>query len=74
MLPLSFPTLVTHREQHRAFAVEVGKLKEGLRIEGATPGLIATATQFITGWLNQHITTMDRAIGEFAKTHPNPGF
>jgi len=42
MLRLSFPALVTFRVQHHAFAVEIGKLKERLRIEGARPGLTAT--------------------------------
>jgi hypothetical protein len=35
--------------------------------------LIAIAIQFVTGWLNQHQTTMDSAIGQFARIHPNPG-
>jgi hypothetical protein len=37
MLRLSSPVLVTHREQHRAFAIEVGKLMERIRIEGGHP-------------------------------------
>jgi hypothetical protein len=37
MLRLSFPALVAHREQHRAFAVEVGKLKERLRSKERHP-------------------------------------
>ena len=59
---------------NRAFAAEVAKLKERLRIEGATPGLITAAAQFITGGLSQHITTMDRVIGDYAMTHPDLGF
>jgi hemerythrin len=67
MQRLAFPGLQIHRERHRAFAGEVGKFKERLRIEGATPGLIATVKVFVTGWLNEHISTMDRAIGQFVK-------
>lgn len=60
-----YPDYLKHREKHLAFAAEVAKLKEQLRNEGATPTLVSTMTMFITSWLVEHISTMDRAIGRF---------
>ena len=65
MQSLSYPSLPLHREQHRTFAREVGTFKERLRVDGAAPALVTSMKVFITGWLNEHISTMDRAIGQF---------
>jgi hemerythrin len=67
MQRLGFPEYLTHRERHREFASEVGRLKERLRIEGPTQSLVASMTMFISGWLIRHISSMDWAIGQFAK-------
>jgi hemerythrin len=71
MQRVAYPDYLKHREKHLAFAAEVAKLKEQLR-EGATPTLINTMTMFITNWLVEHISTMDRAIGRFVNASGTP--
>lgn len=65
MQQVGFPDFPKHRESHLAFADEIGNLKERLKNEGPTQTLINTITMFISGWLIQHISHMDRAIGRF---------
>jgi hemerythrin len=72
MQRVAYPDYLKHREKHLAFAADVTKLKEQLRTEGATLPLINTMTMFITNWLVEHISTMDRAIGRFVNTSGTP--
>ena len=64
---IGFPDYPKHREQHLAFTREVAGLKERLASEGPSGELISTATLTMTGWLIEHISGMDRAIGRFLK-------
>jgi hemerythrin len=65
MQEVNYPSLQIHRERHQQFAAEVTRLKEVLRTDGPSPSLISTATTFISTWLVDHISTMDRAIGNY---------
>ena len=65
MQRLAYPDYLRHRKQHLEFVAEVGRIKERLKIEGATQDLVSSLTGFISSWLIQHISHMDRAIGEF---------
>lgn len=65
MQRIGFPDYLQHRELHLAFAAEIGKLKERLKVEGPTQPLVRTITRFISGWLVAHISNVDRAIGRF---------
>ena len=65
MQKVGFPDYARHREKHQAFAGEVAKLKEQLKSEGPTTGLVTTMTLFISNWLFDHISNMDRAVGRF---------
>jgi len=65
MQRVGYPDYLRHREKHQSFAVEVAKLKERLKNEGATPPLVSSMTIFITNWLVDHISNTDRAIGRF---------
>ena len=65
MQRVGFPDIARHREKHRVFAGEVGKLKERLKSEGPTPTLVTTITTFVTNWLLDHICNTDRAIGRY---------
>ena len=72
MQRVAYPDYLKHREKHQAFAAEVAKLKEQLRTVGATQALVSTMTMFITNWLVEHISTMDRAIGRFVNASGIP--
>jgi hemerythrin len=65
MQRIAYPDFARHREKHQSFAAEVARLKEQLKNEGPTPGLVASMTMFITNWLVDHISNMDRAMGRF---------
>lgn len=65
MQQIRFPNFHPHHEQHLAFINEISRLKERLKTEGVTDDLAATMASFITKWLIEHISTMDRAIGRF---------
>ena len=65
MQRLAYPDYLPHRKQHLEFSGEIGRIKERLRVEGPTPELISGMTRFIGSWLVQHISQMDRAIGQF---------
>ena len=69
MQRLAYPDYLPHREQHLEFIAEIGRIKERLRVEGATLSLVSSLTAFIGNWLVQHIAKMDRNIGQFA--HPD---
>jgi hemerythrin len=72
MQRLAYPDYPGHRKQHLEFAKEISIIKERLKIEGPAQGLVSSMTTFISTWLNQHISIMDRAIGQFireAETH-----
>lgn len=66
MQRLGFSEVQRHREAHQDFARQVTTLKERLATEGPTQSLISAAFLTINGWLIEHISRMDRAIGRFA--------
>jgi hemerythrin len=67
MQRIGFPEYPKHRTLHRAFTIQVATLKERLMSEGPTPSLVATLCLTINGWLIEHISGMDRAVGRFVK-------
>lgn len=64
MQETAFPGIQKHKELHKNFIAEVGRLKERLKNEGPSPTLISTMTLFISNWLIDHISNMDREIGK----------
>jgi hemerythrin len=67
MQRLGFPDFQKHRDLHQAFTLQIARLKEQLVNEGPTQSLVSTACLTINGWLIEHISVMDRALGRFAK-------
>ena len=72
-LKIAFPDYQKHRQQHLALAEKVAELKERLVKEGPTASLISSAGLLMTGWLIEHISVMDRAIGRFVKEREKSG-
>ena len=67
---IGFPDYPRHRQQHLELTRQVAELKERLGDEGVDADLIDSAGILMTGWLIEHISVMDRAIGRFMKeTH-----
>jgi len=67
MQKFGFPNYPKHRDLHQAFTLQIAALKERLMNEGPTPGLVVTICLTINGWLIEHISGMDRAIGRFLR-------
>jgi hemerythrin len=65
MQQVAYPGFAEHRDQHMAFTSQVTVLKERLRSEGPNPTLISHMRMFISSWLIEHISRMDKAIGTF---------
>jgi hemerythrin len=66
-LQCNYPEYQKHRDQHLAFSREVASFKVRLREEGPTRNLVAAVSRFMTGWLIEHISGMDRPLGRFVK-------
>ncbi|MBI2353551.1 MAG: hemerythrin family protein [Deltaproteobacteria bacterium] len=64
---IGFPDYQKHRQQHQELARRVAELKERLESQGTDPGLVASTGLLLTGWLIEHISVMDRAIGRFVR-------
>ena len=58
---------VERSPQHQALTGKFAALKERLASEGPTREFSSSVTLFMTGWLLEHISGMDRAIGRFMK-------
>jgi hemerythrin len=67
MKKIAYPDYEVHRKQHMRFIDEVASLKERVRSEMPTRNPITSVPHFMTGWLIDHISRMDSAIGRFFK-------
>ena len=66
-LRIAFPDYLKHRMQHQELTRKVAELSERFKNQGPDPSLITTTGLLMTGWLIEHISVMDRAIGRFMK-------
>lgn len=64
---IGFPDYEKHRKQHLELTAQVAELKGRFKNGGSDPDLVFSAGQLMTGWLIEHISVMDRAIGRFMK-------
>lgn len=64
---IGFPDYQMHREQHMKLTDKIAELKGRLGNEGANLSLVTSVGLLMTGWLIEHISIMDRAIGRFIK-------
>jgi len=70
---IGFPDYEKHRQQHQELTRKVAELKERLNSEVPDPALISSTGLLLTGWLIEHISVMDRAIGRFMKEMQSQG-
>lgn len=70
---IGFPDYERHRKQHQELCRKVAELRERLKGEAPDPNLITSTGLLLTGWLIEHISVMDRAIGRFMKETQGPG-
>jgi hemerythrin len=70
---VGFPDYPRHRKQHLELAGKVAELRERLGSGEADPNIITSAGLLMTGWLIEHISVMDRAIGKFMRERQGRG-
>lgn len=70
MARVGYPDLERHQQLHREFAAEAERLSiERLAgVHFSASGL----TEFMHGWLNNHVSTEDRQIGMFIRGDKDP--
>jgi len=64
---IGFPEYQKHLQQHRELTRKVSELRERFNNQGSDPALVTSTGLLLTGWLIEHISVMDRAIGKFMK-------
>jgi hemerythrin len=64
---IGFPDFQQHQKMHQELTRRVVELKERLVAHGPDPALVASTGLLLTGWLIEHISVMDRAIGRFMR-------
>lgn len=68
MLRLGYPELAAQKQAHTAFIAQLTKIREDYQASGGNFMVIMNANKLVIDWLTQHISTMDKKIGDFAKT------
>lgn len=71
-LRIGFPDYHKHHAQHQELSRKVAELKQRIENEGADPNQVSSVGLLMTGWLIEHISGMDRAIGRYMKEMQKP--
>lgn len=66
MLSIHYPEYDAQKKAHTAFIAELAKLREDFDKSGGSLLVILNANQMVVDWLTNHISTMDKKIGQFA--------
>lgn len=67
MLSIRYPGFEEQKKAHAAFITQLDKLRSEYKTSGGNLLVILNANQMVLNWLTQHISNMDKKIGEFAK-------
>lgn len=68
MQSIDYPGYPLQKKAHTEFIAQLARLKEEYKASGGNLLVIMNANQMVLNWLTNHISTMDRKIGEYAKT------
>ena len=69
MLSIHYPEYETQKKLHTNFIAELAKLKSEYAKSGGNIAVIINANQMVINWLIQHISTQDKKIGQYARSH-----
>ena len=67
MAEIGYPELDAQKKAHASFINDLVKLKKDYNEGGGNLLVIINANKMIINWLTNHIKTMDKKIGEYAK-------
>jgi hemerythrin len=68
MLSIHYPGLSVQKQAHAEFIRQLNKLRSDYNASGGNVLVVINANQLMLNWLTQHISVMDRQIGQFAIT------
>lgn len=68
MQSINYPDYPAQKQAHTAFIAELAKIKSEFASSGGNFMVIMNANKLVIDWLTKHISTMDKKIGEYAKT------
>jgi hemerythrin len=57
-----FPEYLSHKAQHENFIKEFSLIKKRFETEGATLDLVTNTTKFLSTWLIEHISKIDKQL------------
>ncbi len=66
MLSIFYPDYAAQKKAHAAFVEQLAKLKSDYNSTGGDFLVILNANKLVVNWLTQHISLMDKKIGEYA--------
>ncbi len=67
MLSINYPGYNEQKAAHTAFIAKLDDLRKEYDKSGGNLMVILNANRMVLDWLTQHISNMDKKIGEFAK-------
>jgi len=65
MEKIKYPEIDAQKRAHAGFIANLAKLKKDYNESGGNITLIINANKMIVDWLTQHISVMDKKIGDF---------
>lgn len=68
MLSINYPGYAEQKKAHTDFMGQLTKLRNDYNSSGGNLLVIMDANQLVIGWLTKHISSMDKKIGEYAKS------
>lgn len=68
MLSIHYPGYQEQKQAHTAFIAKLDKLRSEYDASGGNLLVILNANRIVLDWLTQHISNMDKKIGQFAKS------
>ena len=67
MLGINYPGYHVQKQAHTECIRQLSKLRSDYDASGGNILVILNANQLVLNWLTQHISNMDKKIGEYAK-------
>ena len=67
MLSIKYPGYSDQKRAHESFIAQLVKLRNDYNASGGNLTVILNANQLVLQWLTQHISNMDKKIGQFVK-------
>ena len=68
MLSINYPGYAEQKQAHTAFIGKIAKLREEYNKSGGSLVVIINANKMVLDWITQHISVMDKKIGDYVKT------